>query len=75
MEKKIFELTKCNPAEHHYCIICPGTKPATTRVNIQRLVNIRNDSLIVFYVCDECLSRMQSDFQNACQNDYENTTK
>ena len=67
MEKKIIELTKCNPGDHHCCIICPGSKPATTQVNIQRLVNIRNDSLIVFYVCDECLARMQNDVQKTCE--------
>ncbi len=63
MEKKIIELTKCNPNDHHSCIICPGHKPATTQVHIQRLVNIKNDSLIIFYVCDECVARMQNDIQ------------
>lgn len=67
MEKKIIELTKCNPNDHHGCIICPGHKPATTQVNIQRLVNIKNDSLIVFYVCDECVAKMQNDIQKTCE--------
>jgi len=67
MEKKIIELTKCNPKDGHHCIICPGHKQATTQVNIQRLVDIRNDSLIIFYVCDECVARMQNDIQKTCE--------
>lgn len=65
--KKIIELTKCKPCKHHNCIICPGSKPATTQVNVQRLVDVRNDSLIIFYVCDECLAKMQNDIQKTCE--------
>lgn len=63
MENKIIELTKCNPADHHSCIICSGHKPATTQVNIQRLIDIRNDSLIIFFVCDDCIAQMQKDIE------------
>lgn len=64
MEKKIIELTKCN--DGHECIIC-CKRDATTKFNIQRLVNLRNDSLIVFFVCDECLSKAQQDIQKICE--------
>jgi hypothetical protein len=62
MEKKIIELTKCNPNDGHSCIICSNPH-ATTKVNIQRLINIRNDSLIIFFVCDECVAKMQKDIE------------
>lgn len=64
MEKKIIELTKCR--EDHQCIIC-CQRDATTKVNIQRLVKINNDSLIIFFVCDECLSKAQQDIQKICE--------
>ena len=64
MEKKIIELTKCR--EDHQCIIC-CQREATTKVNIQRLVKVNNDSLIIFFVCDECLARMQDDIQKICE--------
>ena len=64
MEKKIIELTKCQDGNE--CIICCKRK-ATTKFNIQRLVSIRNDSLIVFFVCDECLSKAQQDIQKICE--------
>ena len=62
MEKKIIELTKCNPADEHGCIIC-SNKHATTKVNIQRLIDIKNDSLIIFFVCDDCVAKMQKDIE------------
>ena len=64
MEKRIIELTKCN--DGFDCIICCQRK-ATTKVNIQRLVNLRNDSLIIFNICDECLSKAQQDIQKICE--------
>lgn len=67
MEKKTIKVTKCNSGDYHHCIICPGHKPATMQINIQRLVDIKNDSLIIFYVCDECLARMQNDIQKTCE--------
>lgn len=63
MKDKIIELTPCNPNDGHQCIICAGHKKATTKVNIQRLLEIKNDSLIIFFVCDECIEKMYKDMR------------
>ena len=64
MEKKIINLSKAN--EDYGCIICCNN-PAATKVEILRLVNLKNDSLISFNVCDECLIKMQNDIQKICE--------
>lgn len=64
MEKKIINLSKAS--EDYGCIIC-CKNPATTKVEILRLVNLKNDSLISFNVCDECLIKMQNDIQKICE--------
>lgn len=64
MEKKIINLTKAS--EDYGCIICCKGH-ATTKVEILRLVNLKNDSLISFNVCDECLIKMQNDIQRICE--------
>ena len=58
MEKRIIELKQ--PNRNYQCVVCCERK-ATTTVNIQRLVD--NSNLIVFDVCDNCLSKMQQDIQ------------
>lgn len=59
MKKKIIELTRTETNDFN-CIIC-CKKKATTKVRINRLV--QDDSLTSFYVCDECLARMQKDIE------------
>ena len=58
MEKKIIELTKSNDGNR--CILCCENE-ATTKVKINRIV--QDDSITSFYVCDECLSKMQKDIE------------
>ena len=64
MEKKIIELTKCG--DGHRCIIC-CEQDATTLFNIQRLINLKNDQLLMFYICDNCLSKAQQDIHKICE--------
>jgi CRISPR/Cas system-associated endoribonuclease Cas2 len=64
MEKKIINLTKAK--EDYGCIICCNNH-ATTRVEILRLIKAKNDSLIIFNVCDNCLAQMQGDIQKICE--------
>jgi hypothetical protein len=64
MEKKIINLSKAK--EDYGCIICCKNH-ATTKVEILRLVNLKNDSLISFNVCDDCLVQMQNDIQKICE--------
>lgn len=64
MEKRIINLSKAK--EDYGCIICCNN-PATTKVERLRLVNLKNDSLISFNVCDECLIKMQNDIQKICE--------
>ena len=64
MEKKIINLSKAN--EDYGCIICCKGH-ATTKVEILRKVNLKNDSLISFNVCDDYLSKMQQDIQKICE--------
>lgn len=64
MEKKIINLSKAN--EDYGCIICCKNN-ATTKVEILRLVNLKNDLLISFNVCDNCLAQMQQDIQKICE--------
>jgi hypothetical protein len=58
MERKIIHLEDSN--DNHQCIIC-CKRNATTRVKIQRLAY--DDSIINFYVCGSCLSKMQKDIE------------
>ena len=62
MEKRIIELTKIN--DGHQCLLC-YVREATVKVVINRAKY--NDSVIGFDVCDQCLSRMQSDIQKICE--------
>ena len=62
MEKRIIELTKIN--DGHQCLLCCG-REATIKVVINRAKY--NDSVIGFDVCDQCLSRMQSDIRKICE--------
>lgn len=58
MEKKIINLKSSN--DNHQCIIC-CQRNAKKQVKIQRLAY--DDSLISFYVCNECLSKMKKDIE------------
>jgi hypothetical protein len=64
MEKKIINLSKAK--EDYGCIVCCKNN-ATTKVEILRLVGLKNDSLISFNVCDNCLAQMQQDIQKICE--------
>ena len=64
MEKKIINLSEAK--EEYGCIICCKNQ-STTKVEILRLTNNKNDSLISFNVCDDCLSKMQQDIQRICE--------
>lgn len=58
MAKKIIELSKM---EYGYiCIIC-NEREATTRVRINK--TSREENVIGFCVCDECLAKMQKDIE------------
>ena len=64
MEKKIINLSVAK--EDYGCLICCNNH-ATTKVEILRLTNHKNDSVISFNVCDDCLSKMQQDIQKICE--------
>ena len=64
MEKKIINLSETK--EEYGCIIC-CKDAATTKVEILRLTNYKNDSLISFNVCDDCLAQMQQDIHKICE--------
>ena len=64
MEKKIINLSEVK--EEYGCIIC-CKDAATTKVEILRLTNHKNDSLISFNVCDDCLAQMQQDIHKICE--------
>ena len=64
MEKRIINLSKVK--EEYGCIIC-CKEAATTKVEILRKVNLKNDSLISFNVCDNCLAQMQQDVHKICE--------
>lgn len=58
MERKIIELTKTN--DDHTCLICCHNH-ATVRIKMNRLV--RDDVIISFAVCNECLAKMQKEIE------------
>lgn len=60
MANKIIELTKVNP-DHMSCLLCCD-KNASVKVNINR-VKYENDIVTSFFVCDECLARMQREIE------------
>ena len=63
MEKRIIELT---PAEKDWtCLICCKNK-ATVKLTINRLTSY-DDTVIGFYICDECLSKAQQEIQKICE--------
>lgn len=62
MGNKIINLTKIN--YEHQCLLC-CEREATIKVEINRVKY--NDGVIGFDVCDQCLSRMQSDIHKICE--------
>jgi hypothetical protein len=62
MEKRIIELTKVN--EGFKCLLC-CERDATVKVKINRVKY--DSSVVVFDVCDMCLSVMQQDIQKICE--------
>lgn len=62
MEKKIINLIK--ETDGGTCLLC-CEREATVKVEINRVKY--NDGVIGFNVCDQCLSKMQSDIQKICE--------
>lgn len=60
MEKKIIELEKVKPG-HMSCLLCCD-KDASVKISINR-VKYENDVVTSFFVCDECLARMQREIE------------
>ena len=58
MEKKIIELTKNDGG--FQCILC-CEKQATIKFKVNRVKY--DDSVTAFYICDECLAKMQRDIE------------
>ena len=58
LEKKIIEATKVDA--DYKCIIC-CEKKSTTKIKINRLAY--DDSITSFFVCNECLAKMQRDIE------------
>ena len=58
MEKKIVEVKKVDT--DYKCILC-CEKPSSTRIRIQRLAY--EDNIASFYICDECLAKMQREIE------------
>ena len=58
MGKKIIEVTKIDT--DHRCIIC-CKKDSTTKIKIQRPAY--DDTIISFFVCNECLAQMQKEIE------------
>ena len=62
MENKIVEV---NSVDCDYqCIVC-CKQHATTRIRIKRLAY--EDNIASFFVCDECLAKMQNDVKKICK--------
>ena len=61
MEKKIINITKRN--EEGVCLLCCENK-AALKMEINRVKY--DDSVVSFYICDECLAKMQKDIK-ACE--------
>lgn len=59
MEKKIIELAKMDT--DYKCILCCERK-STTRIRIKRLAY--DDNIASFFVCDECLAKMQNEIKD-----------
>ena len=58
MERKIIYVESSN--DNHQCILC-CQRNAKKRIKIQRLAY--DDSIVSFYVCIECLSKMHNDMK------------
>ena len=58
MKKRIIEVTKIDA--DYKCIICCENK-STTRIRIKRLAY--EDNITSFFVCNECLAKMQRDIE------------
>ena len=58
MEKKIIQVTKIDT--DYKCILC-CERQSTTRIRIQRLAY--DDNITSFFVCDECLAKMQKEIE------------
>lgn len=61
MEKRIIELTKAN--ESRQCMVCHENN-VSIKVKINSLKY--DSSIAAFYICDECLAKMQKDIE-VCQ--------
>ena len=59
MEKKIIVVTKMD--NDYKCILCCDRK-SSTRIRIQRLAY--DDNIASFFVCDECLAKMQKEIKD-----------
>ena len=62
MEKRIIELTKINDG-HQFLFFFFREATVKVVINLAKY----NDSVIGFDVCNQCLSRMQSDIQKICE--------
>ena len=58
MEKKIINVHKIDT--DYQCILCCKNN-STTRIRIQRLAY--EDNIASFFVCDECLAKMQREIE------------
>ena len=58
MEKKIIKITKRK--EEGVCLLCCENQ-ATLKMEINRVKY--DESVVSFYVCDECLAKMQNDIK------------
>jgi hypothetical protein len=58
MEKKIIEVKKMDT--DYQCILCCENM-STTRIRIKRLAY--EDNITSFFVCDECLAKMQREIE------------
>lgn len=60
MENKIIELTKVEPG-YTSCLLCCD-KNASAKISINR-IKYENDVVTSFFVCDECLAKMQREIE------------
>lgn len=60
MENKIIKLTKVEPGSMS-CLLCCD-KDASVKISINR-IKYENDVVTSFFICDECLAKMQSEIR------------
>ena len=58
MKKEIIEVEKMDT--DYTCIVC-CKRPSSTRIRIKRLAY--EDNIASFFVCDECLAKMQREIE------------